>query len=1115
MTAGRYQQAVDVGRRMVELADQDFRNEPLTIAQAVNFLAVAYNSVERYADAEPLIRRALAIFEAHPDTEMQNVATGYNNLASVVSAQGRLAEAESLHNKALQLRIKLFGPDSDQAAISYNNIAKLYSDQNRYAEAEPLLERTIAIWTKTRGPNNPSVATTIGILAGVKYRRGRYNEAEKLYQQSLSIRAQTQGRKHPQYVDGLFGLGEAYQGQGRYDEAIKTFQEGLAILEEAFGPDHVALAGTLVRMGETYEYQGRYADAERALLRAKTIREKGTNQDAPATASLFNSLGLLYNVQGRFAEAEATLRRALAMMERLYGRDHRNTASAYNNLAAVFRDQGRFGEAEPLYKLSLQIMEKVLDPDHPNIAATINNLGMVAQWQGRTKEAEALFKKALELRTKVLGPEHHVVAIELDNLATIYWQQGRYAEAEPLNRRAVEVLERRYGADHLDVAKALTNLAYVLDFQGKSAEAEPLLNRSIASLERMQASASTRYLPYRLRAKIAWRAGRHDQAIADLRRAMELAEEAEARGAGLDFERANLFGRFADAYDQMTAWQAERGDVAQAAAAIERGRARTLLEQMRLGGADLLAGLPADQAAPLRQREADAKGRLAALERRARQIESRSDLAPEERQRQIASLDQELIEARRAAVEAARDIRNASPAYRIGLDQNRQPADPSAIRDWASKRGALVLEYALGGEGGFVLIVPPDGAPPRLEKLAIGPEEAQILGVDVGPLTSNRLRAALSNGKTTGVLQQLSSPAARETASDVSPEPRKPGPERLPSPGAKGTIDDRLAAIWSVLVPSKERAMLTAGRIKCLVVLPDGPLALLPFESLVVERGGEPRYFLDAGPPVLYAPSATVLLNMTERPEAPRPADREPVLALGDPAYGEVGAENPSPTVSLAASTSQSRYGIVGGRLKRLPFSGAEVRAVVDDYSEAGVSAASLTGATATERGLRYWAPGRRVLHLACHGLADQQQGNFFGALALAPGPKGPDTPSDDGFLTLPEIYELNLKGCELAILSACQTNYGPEQKGEGTWGLSRGFIVAGSRRVVASNWLVDDESTASLVHAFCKTLAQAEKDHKPLDHAAALQAAKRYIRQQEKWKSPYYWASMVLIGPP
>jgi CHAT domain-containing protein len=186
---------------------------------------------------------------------------------------------------------------------------------------------------------------------------------------------------------------------------------------------------------------------------------------------------------------------------------------------------------------------------------------------------------------------------------------------------------------------------------------------------------------------------------------------------------------------------------------------------------------------------------------------------------------------------------------------------------------------------------------------------------------------------------------------------------------------------------------------------------------------------------------------------------------------------------------------------------------VARNFNDAGIKAIILSQATATERGVRECSPGRRVLHLACHGMTDANYGNYFGALAFTPGPAV--RTDDDGFLTLAEICELNLKGCEMAILSACQTNYGPQQKGEGTWALSRGFLVAGARRVVASNWLVDDKAAASLVSYFCAGLAQAEKAGQPVDHAAALQAAKRWVRKQPGWQSPYYWASLVLVGPP
>ena len=203
----------------------------------------------------------------------------------------------------------------------------------------------------------------------------------------------------------------------------------------------------------------------------------------------------------------------------------------------------------------------------------------------------------------------------------------------------------------------------------------------------------------------------------------------------------------------------------------------------------------------------------------------------------------------------------------------------------------------------------------------------------------------------------------------------------------------------------------------------------------------------------------------------------------------------------------------MGRKLDPLPHTENEVAWVVANFLDAGFPSLALKGSQATEAEVRTQIAGRRIVHLACHGLTDQRYGNFYGALALTPGDDLNDS-SNDGFLTLPEIYELNLRDCELAILSACETNTGPQQKGEGVWALSRGFLVAGARRVVASNWLVDDEAAATLVSYFSTGVAEAEKQNNLAGCAAALWSAKRSIRKQTKWQSPYYWAPFVMVGP-
>lgn len=74
--------------------------------------------------------------------------------------------------------------------------------------------------------------------------------------------------------------------------------------------------------------------------------------------------------------------------------------------------------------------------------------------------------------------------------------------------------------------------------------------------------------------------------------------------------------------------------------------------------------------------------------------------------------------------------------------------------------------------------------------------------------------------------------------------------------------------------------------------------------------------------------------------------------------------------------------------------------------------------------------------------------------------------------MRLHDIFNLNLQA-ELVVLSACKTGLGEEVKGEGLVGLTRGFMYAGSPRVVVSLWSVDDQATSELMKVFYKNMLQ------------------------------------------
>jgi CHAT domain-containing protein len=145
-----------------------------------------------------------------------------------------------------------------------------------------------------------------------------------------------------------------------------------------------------------------------------------------------------------------------------------------------------------------------------------------------------------------------------------------------------------------------------------------------------------------------------------------------------------------------------------------------------------------------------------------------------------------------------------------------------------------------------------------------------------------------------------------------------------------------------------------------------------------------------------------------------------------------------------------------------------------------------------------------RYVHLATHGVIDFDHPELSGIVLSMVDENGKE---QDGYVRLYEIYNLNLPA-ELVVLSACQTGVGKQIKGEGLIALTRGFMYAGAARIVASLWKVDDSATAALMAQFYKEMFTNGK--KP---AAALRAAQKYMSEQRRWQSPYYWAGFVLQG--
>jgi len=148
-----------------------------------------------------------------------------------------------------------------------------------------------------------------------------------------------------------------------------------------------------------------------------------------------------------------------------------------------------------------------------------------------------------------------------------------------------------------------------------------------------------------------------------------------------------------------------------------------------------------------------------------------------------------------------------------------------------------------------------------------------------------------------------------------------------------------------------------------------------------------------------------------------------------------------------------------------------------------------------------------RIIHFATHSFLDSTHPELSSiALSMLDQQGRPQ----NGFLRSHEVFNLKL-GAELVVLSGCRTGLGKEVKGEGLYGMTRGFMYAGSKRVVVSLWDVQDQATARLMTDFYKELLGPRQS----PTAAALRAAQIAIWRDARWQAPYYWAAFVLQGEP
>ncbi len=394
---------------------------------------------------------------------------------------GRFAEAEPLLTRALAQRRQLFGPDSLEVAESLEHLAALQSRRSSLESAEASLREALAIRRRHQGDGDLAVARTLHQLGELLVQQGATPEdtpeIEALFREALAIARRVEGPEGATVAEILINRGLFQLEQGDYAAAERLLREGLAVERKALGDRDPRLYRDQANLGIVLVMAGKHQEAEALLLGSLDAQQKILGREHPDVAETINNLAAALHYGGRCGEAEALSREELAKVRSYYGPAHWRVANSLHALGATIACQGRFPEAIDLYNQSLEIRRQAGKED-TLFGRTLLVLAESYRNQKNYSQALEAGHQALENFEKTRGPEHTDVAWPLYEIGRSYQELERFAEAEPYLRRSLDIRLRRLEPDHVEVAKVQYVLAKCLVRLGRSGEAKPLLQKS-------------------------------------------------------------------------------------------------------------------------------------------------------------------------------------------------------------------------------------------------------------------------------------------------------------------------------------------------------------------------------------------------------------------------------------------------------------------------------------------------------------------------------------------------------------------------------------------------------------------------------------------------------------
>jgi tetratricopeptide (TPR) repeat protein len=1095
-SAGNYQEAIKYAQLSLEQARLEFGENNREYAVSLSFLCSYYEAVGDYKSAETANIEALeklkSIFgKYHPD-----YATSLNNLATLYVTIGNYEKAELFLIETNKLRKSVISKNHPDYTQGLNNLAKLYFIEGKTTQAEKLYLEVLEIYNSTLEEDHPNNIQLLKNLAKNYVLMGNYNKAIDYYEESLVLDKKLENEVD--IVNTLNNIAIVYNSSKQFEKAIEYYNNVVEIYKK--NGDEANTAFFFRKISNAHRYLDQFDKALEYKKAAFEIAKKLGNEDD--IADELNDIGFIYYSLSQYNIAIDYYNKALEINQKL---DREEIAAAnLQNIGAAYSSINENKKTIEYYEKALEIYKK--KGDKANIATFLDKISDLYLYLSQYDKALEYAEKALEIARKLervdnvdenLYHEKEYISTNLVNIGSVYHSWGKYQKAIIYFNEALEIDKKK--GEQSDIARDFTKIGTVYDSWSQYNKAmgfykEALkINQKIGNQARIASDLNNIALDY-------YYLGQYDKTSEYYKEVFEIINNEEDKDSyGYFFNNIGAFYHHNERYDESIKYykkaldiskRLEKKDDIQTAlnnigsvyfswgkydTAIEyfkesiekleeirltaKGEIKRDYMSSRITTYQFLISCYIDNNQPY---EAFRICELSSAKYLAEKVAEKNEILLEftdvnDYKNKLANYTSVVKFANMNNSESVRIIVDNSSIYATKVSN-------STFVDSVNTKYEKVINTVNDGLRGFKVISP--------NKKEI--DSAQIEGVEHLHDIVNFYRTMLRNPN-----------ADREIFEYVS------------------------RCLYTFLFQDIEKYI--TGK-KELIILPDGILGFLPFETLIMPDG---RYLCEKYI-IRYNYSLTVSEIIAGRKYA---STRKNLLAIGGAVYKSDTYESDMIKTEYDLLAIQKQYENGRGNSKssfyqnlgysswsNLPGTLAEVNEIATEMKDYTL----LTGKQANESEIKSLSKNGKlsnykILHFATHGIVVQEIPELS-AIVLSQETGN----TEDGYLRMDEIVNLNIHA-DFVNLSACETGLGKIYNGEGVVGLTQSFLLAGARGLSVSLWQVDDISTKDFMIALYKKV-----NNENISYYKAINDVKQNFIQGkfgEKYKSPYFWAPFVYYG--